>query len=654
MREASCDDDELAYSIQQQLLGDCDYLKILEEKFGLTKIEGELQILRQWPGKPNLKRGKFNKYWHEHLAHFIHLLFPGTFVHPWLMDECWGLEYVIHNRLDIQNLIGSKSSGKSAFMARISLALVAIQPTKTCFYAAAPFKNAAGYTIWGEIRSCFKAMTEAHPWMFPNAAYKTSEQRCDFDTTVFYKSAGFVELVGIENVGKLQGIKAEDPDGGGFLGILADEIGVFPHSDFMGILDNASANDNFLCVTGCNFKSIEKMEGRLCKPTGREYASLSLENDHYWESDYSSFTIRLDGHYQPNILSKRVLWIKLLQERKRLGMERTHGLKGPKYMEQIRSFPNNSMADFFVITRDKIQAHGGFDPVMPDGPATRVAFCDPGFGGDPCKIGIFEYGPARVTDLEGTFRTVQMFRPVAAIETIQLDMELKVDATWISRLRNVAVKPEDVLANITENVTLEHQIALRCGELLSQYGVSRENFGYDGSMRASIVHAMVVMLGPRVHSVDFGGAASDRTNIIMQGKTGKEAYLNAVSEMYFNFAGIIESGAFRGGDMVPAAISQLCRRRWQDREKKKQVQPKSNPKKGASMTGYKEENQGRSPDDSDCLVGAAEIALRKGFSPPLLQRATKSGGLRPFNLSGISGAAATGTLAARGSKRLNR
>lgn len=622
---ASSSDADLAYSIEQQLLGDCDYLNRINDKFGLAPMEAELQVLRQWGKRPDMKRGPFNKYWHEHLAHLMKLLFPGTFVHPWLLDECWAVEMTISQERDVVNLIGSKSSGKSAMIARLSLALVAIHPTKTGFYIAAPYKNAAGYTVWGEVRSCFAQMLNAHPSLFPNAEYQASDQRCDFGVG-FYRSAGFVELVGIDRVGKLQGIKSEDPNEG-FLGVGVDEIGVFPSNDFMDILDNANGNANFLCVTGCNFRSIEGMEGKLCKPDGREYASLSMEKDHFWPSDYNSFTLRLDGHYQPNILAQRVLWIKLLQERKRKAMESTHGARGPKYLEQVRSFPNNSTADSYMTTRDKVQMHGGFDPVLPEGSARKVAFCDPGLGGDPCRFGICEFGPARVQNIEGEWRTMEMFRPVMSFQSIPLNVNQRLDQTWIDRLRKVSVNPSQAIEQIGEKVSLEYQIAVRCAELLMEGGVAKADFGYDGSMRASVVHAMIVIMGNTIHSVDFGGQASERSSILTQGKTAREIYYNVVTEMYFNLVTVIESGAMRGLEMVPAAVAQLCRRRWQERDRRRQVQPKTS-RKGSSMVGYKEENQGRSPDDSDVLAGCVEIAIRKGFRPPLMKSVVDPKGIR--------------------------
>lgn len=614
--------------IEKKLNGDMGFMALLKEKNpGASEFDINLAILKSWGKRPDMKPDKFGQYWHQHFCRFLCDLIPGTFMHPWFMDECWALEYCVANGLDILNLIGSKSSGKSAFIARASIGLVAIAPMWTCFYVAAPYRTAAESTVWGEVRGCFESMLKEHPKLFPKAKYKESDSVCDFGMP-FRKSAGFIELVSVDKVGKLQGIKAEDPNQEkGFLGIAADEIGVFPHDKIIEINDNVSANANYICITGCNFKDVGGVEGKFCMPKEGEYRDLTMEADHWWRSAYNSFTIRLDGHYQPNILCQKVIYGPLLREPKRLAMEEQHGLRGPKYLEQVRSFPNQSMSDFYVTTKDKILACGGFDKLIPSGPTTKIAFCDPGFGGDPCKFGVFEFGSARVMGLDGEIKGVQMFRPTGPIETIKLDTTLVCDHLWVARVkRAVSGDVKNVTLNIGRQVTMEQQIAVHCSELLAKHGIPRTNFGFDGSMRASVVQEMIVILGSSISAIDFGGMASTRVTALSQNREARELYTNAVTEMYFNFAEVVHSGGFREAELIPEAINQICRRKWFESQKKKQIQPKVT-KPGNPIKGYKAENQGKSPDDADTVVGAVEMALRKGFTPPLLRKANSDTGV---------------------------
>lgn len=633
VKNTNVEESILAAWIEGKLMGDMSYIEATCRAHDCEPIEVELSILRGWGGYPTMQKGPYGKYWHQHFANYLKLLIPGTFISPWLVDECRALEIVISQRLDLLNLIGSKSSGKSAFMARAAIGLVTLDHEHTGVFAAAPYKNAAQYTIWGEFRDCFDSAKERHPWLFEGAEYRESDQAFVFGEK-FYKSAARIELVCLDQTGKLQGMKARDPERG-YLIVIADEIGVFPSDKFMDILANINANDNLLVITGCNYRSISGMEGQLCKPYMREYSELNIEIDHEWRSDHSSYTVRLDGHYQPNVLANKVIYTRLLREHKRKNMEEQHGLKGPKYLEQVRSFPNNSMSDYYVTTREKIRSSGGYSELEPEGPTVKVAFCDPGFGGDPCKIAGFEFGAARVYDSDGKATSAQIFRPLTEMETIILDVDQACDAAWVKRVQRVSANPS-MLMNFGEKVSLEQQIAVQAAEFLSRHSIPRTHFGYDGSMRASVVTEMATIIGLSCHAIDFGGQATERTNPTTGEKTAREMYFNFVTEMYFNVANVVHCGGFRGADMIPTAVHQICRRVWWERDKKKQIQPKTSRGQQSGRKGYKEENQGRSPDDADVWAGGLEMALRKGFLPPLMKKGKTKGSANPRSWNDVA------------------
>ena len=164
-----------------------------------------------------------------------------------------------------------------------------------------------------------------------------------------------IELITLDKVGKLHGTKSLDQDIG-WLILICDEIAEFPSSALLDALDNITGNRNLICLTGCNFKNIEGLEGDLCRPEGREYADLDIDLDQDWASNYKSWTWRFDGHLSPNVKAGKLVSKHLLTEDVRQDMEDIHGLRGPKYLEQVRSFPNSSMSDYFVMTKDKLRA----------------------------------------------------------------------------------------------------------------------------------------------------------------------------------------------------------------------------------------------------------------------------------------------------------
>lgn len=548
--------------------------------------------------------------WTQHMLRYQRYNFPTISVDPWFVQKWQIFEKV---RLDGQriggtrkiiNFIGSKNSAKSNFFSMFALLMVSVDPLFTRAFISGPYKSAADATIWGRVGTRFNQMKRAEPelWTKEKVIEKKSDQRFVFDATG--TEAGYIELVTLDKVGKLQGTKSLDPDRG-WLILICDEIAEFPSKALMDALDNMSGNNNFICFTGCNFKNIEGLDGDMCRPEGKEYSELDIDDDIEWPSAYLSWTMRFDGHRSPNVLAKRTIYPYLLREEDRRDMEKIHGSNGPKYLEQIRSFPNSSMSDYYVITRQKIRSAGGYDDFVweEDGRNTNIGFCDPGFGGDPCRIGVFTFGRGRFQDIDGNWHGINIITPIQQIQTIGLDLAQKADEEWLQRLGSLTSR--DMFIKHGAEVSLEQQIAVHCGEFMSQHGIERSHFGYDGSMRASIVHEMTAILGSQIHSVDFGGKATDRQVLAGNREAlANELYYNFVTELYFFFANVVQAGQFRGGDMIPAAIAQICRRPWFTTGAKKQIQPKHD---------YKKDNQGRSPDDADVTVGAFEIARRSGF-----------------------------------------
>jgi hypothetical protein len=599
-------------------MSDPPYLLAILAKGGATPFAIERGILRQW--KPEWSRARGGPFWHEeeiihmrpvppqkvsgwtqHFIRYLRLLLPKMQVNPWLVEMIQAVEqtYFVEGR-KIANFIGSKNSGKTTFFSIMAHVIVSIWPEYSRCYISGPYKSAADATIWGRVSTHFSQIQSSEHHTMVGLKGVPSKGRYVYDDTS--EESGYVELVTLDKVGKLQGAKSMDTERGMLL-LICDEISTFPSRALLDALGNLTGNANFLCMTGCNFRDTEGLEGDLCRPEGREFSELSPEMDFSWKSAHKSMTYRFDGHRCPNVVHNKVIYPYLLREDVRKDMEDIHGLTGPKYLEQIRSAPISTMSDFYVTNRERIKASGAHEPVVWEGEDRRVAFCDPGFGGDPCKIGVFRFGPARIEKTDGTFSTMNAFAPVEPIQTIKLAKDLVADEPWLARLRNVT--QGQMFLRPGSPVTLENQIVVQAAEYCRKHHVPFSMLGFDGSMRAAIVHEFVAVMGPQVVSMDFGGMPTERSNYLVAGKRACDEYANFVTELWFNAGGVLQSGQFRNADMVPAAIAQLCRRSWKHMGAKKQIQPKGD---------FKESNQGRSPDDADVLAGALEMALRSGFA----------------------------------------
>lgn len=538
--------------------------------------------------------------WVQHMIRYQRLMLPDLEMNPWIIKmwrDIFSTIYV-HKR-KIANFIGSKNSGKTNFFAVFVHLMLSIDPDFSRAFISGPYKTAADATIWGRVETRCNQIKAANPRVWGGIQFVSSRQRVIYAESS--GESGYIELITLDKVGKLQGTKSLDP-GRGWLILVCDEIAEFPSAALLDALDNLTGNANFLCLTGCNFKHIEGLEGDLCRPEGREYAELHPDVDQDWASNYKSWTFRFDGHLSPNIIAGAQVSKYLLTDNVRQDMEDIHGINGPKYLEQVRSFPNSSMSDFFVTTREKVRAGGGYDEFKWEGPTPEYgAFCDPGFGGDPCKIGMFRWGQARLQSVDGSWHTGYIFEPTMSFQTIKIDTKMVVDEEWRLRVREIA--GDDSLVRFGAPVTPEQQIAVACAEFLERNKIAKSHFGYDGSMRSSIVHEMVAMLGTTIMSFDYGGKPTDR-EIDSKGTLAADSYFNFNTELYFQFAMVVQAGQFRGGDRVQAAIAQIVRRSWKFTGRKKQITPKAD---------YKAENQGRSPDDADVLVGGLEVAMRLGF-----------------------------------------
>lgn len=286
----------------------------------LTPLEAEKFILKSWQRKwsedpsscpfgqhtdiycfhPRLPKIEVSG-WAQHMLRYQRMVFPNVDINSWIVKMWNDLEKcVFKEKRKIANFIGSKNSGKSNFFAIVVLLLTSIDPDFTRGFVSGPYKTAADATIWGRIETRVANMKVHGHGVWDHVESIPSRSRVVFSENS--GEAGYIELITLDKVGKLQGTKSLDP-ARGWLILICDEIAEFPSAALLDALANLTGNDNFICLTGCNFKNIEGMEGDLCHPEGREYAELNMEEDHDWASNYKSWTFRYDGHLSPNILA---------------------------------------------------------------------------------------------------------------------------------------------------------------------------------------------------------------------------------------------------------------------------------------------------------------------------------------------------------------
>jgi hypothetical protein len=602
------------------------YLEKMKMKHpGLSGFDCERSILRGWKREWSLDRwsGPTKKTWAFHMLRYLKLLFPKQDIHPFMRRQVKAIEvsWWIKGR-EMINYIGSKDSGKTQVMAEISIALLTLDPEFTVIYAATPLLLNAKTTLWGRIGKLWEEMDKSM-WQ---GAKSGNEMMTLLPGN---QQAGFIEKKVFDKVAVMQGAKAPDERGKrGFLILLLDEVALFKNTSFRETLDNLLGKQRLMILTGCNFRDQDGLEGDLCKPIGREYESIGVDEDFYWDSSYNSFTLRLDGHRSPNIQLGYVKYNYLLKEAERARMEEQHGLTGPKYMEQIRSAPCASMASMIVITRADLTARGVFDTdlIWGERDRVRVAFCDPAWGGDEAVIQAFEIGRAHVFASDNKQVPIQIFTPICHPETIRLKVNMPFDREWQNRFE-AAIRGKPYYRDIGKLVTFDQQIVVASYEFLLKHNVPLRNFGYDSSLRGSIVNEFSAIIGDQVVPVDPLQQASDR--IVEHGKTAKEMYGGFLTETWFAVGDLARAGQLRGGTMLTTAIGQLVRRTYNNIGAKKQMEKKDDYRK----------RMGSSPNHADVLVGAVEMARRRGLVIGTRRTPTENPGSILDHLKGLRASA---------------
>ena len=152
-------------------------------------------------------------------------------------------------------------------------------------------------------------------------------------------------------------------------------------------------------------------------------------------------------------------------------------------MRYVRSFPVMGVDTQYMLSMNRLQFGGAYaeegkDFTWTADKKTSVAFCDPGFGGDPAVIWHLKFGKI-VDSRTGEKRDHAHF--VGPPTTIPIDTTLYMGKS---------LDRDDVR-------TPEWQIVEFCSTYCAEKGIPLSNLGYDPSLRGGITRVF------SVHSRDF-------------------------------------------------------------------------------------------------------------------------------------------------------
>lgn len=528
---------------------------------------------------------------HEHRMNAMRLMWPKRIVHAWrekAMESFYRCK--VQKKKELLWL-GSSNSNKTGGMADLLVELWMENPEATSIYITSPYEDATETGIWARVVEQFDAAKALHDHL-PGRVKESDSAIVMFDRNPL----SFIKVVTVDQVGKLVGKKSSNFEAGMMI-IACDELPEFKRGGeaLISVLKNIRSVPNFMLIGAGNFADVNDGLGRLAEPA-REggYESLNVDLDHEWETARGGLAIRFDGHQSPNVLAGKdiIPVVTTIANLKDLEMIEG-GTNTPGYYRYGRSFPMLDFNEYTVTNAVKLRAGGAFEKAdWSSDDLTYGAHCDPGFGGDPCVIAFWRFGQGFD---DGERKMI--------FELCEVPVTIPI---------NVGAKDA-----VDREETVDAQIARKCKEHLDKRKIPYGHFSFDDSMRGGIVQAMMRAMGNSVVAISSAGVASRRIlSAVKQTvdpsakpqerkvRRANDEYQNAATEMHFAVSALVDARQFRGLHLSKEAVRQLCTRKWRWIGKKKQIEIKFD---------FKAHSSGKSPNESDAIVGGVENARRLGL-----------------------------------------
>lgn len=362
--------------------------------------------------------------------------------------------------------------------------------------------------------------------------------------------------------------------------IILDEATAIPPAIWDAVSNLYTYPVEFVLMAMGNIRNRLDAFGRFIEP-GEGWTSVTVDTDE-WEAkpqiEYGGrvpFIVHFDAEKSPNITENRLV-SRHLPQREKVEAARKAAGSSPLYWSNIRGFPPPEGLTKTVFTEVSLVQHDAFGEFkFADGPMTIIGMLDPAFGGND--------------------------RAILTFARMGMTTEGKVSIQ--------AFPPRQLWLDVTSKNTIHYQLAdevIRLCERFDYRGQSYtcplQNLGVDatgeGGGLCSIIERKT---GKRIVWVEFGGAASDDTVNLEDGRPAREVFANKRAEIHFRCRDAVYSGQFKG--VSRDAALELCTMPFDDERKRIVMQAKKD---------YKKEFH-RSPDFGDSLVGLSEVARLRGF-----------------------------------------
>ena len=307
--------------------------------------------------------------------------------------------------------------------------------------------------------------------------------------------------------------------------------------------------------------------GRLSEPKNG-WDSVSVESDE-WETKRGR-CMHLNGLKSPNVREGKIVYPGLFNQND-LDIEADHhGLDSPQYWQQCLGFWPPEGVQKTILTMPMIVKGRAKEQPNFDSSYVLGAALDPAFeGGDRCVLRFFKCGLEEGTQTLG-------LGEIVFIKTKS--------------------SPDD---------PTHYQIVRQVKEECIKRGVEPPMFALDSTGEGGgLLSIFQREWSPEVLGVEFGGRPSKDPVSQTNPKRSDQEYDRRVTELWFSFRLLVQSGQVRGLDEETA--TEFCRR-WYDMK---------GPYISIETKAKMKERTRRSPDLADNAVIGAELFKRRGNLRP--------------------------------------
>lgn len=524
-----------------------------------------------------------------HLQNFIRMTWPDIEFNPWLEDCLRSLteeENVIkigQTRMRFVNWVGSGSSGKTFaaglyaccwFMVDLAMG----KEPRSSVTLTSTSKGIIAQRVWPVIQKCFHE-AKLYPsgdklkWGHMVDSQKMVLGLKGDDTKDAKHSICALAVESGELSKALDKIKGRHTER---MLLVVDEANSTPQAIFECIPNMlTSARELTVLVIG-NAGSRLDPHGQCCEPA-RGWRSITIE-DTQWDTRGVAkwgigpgVCIHFDAAKSPNVIAgrtehKHIYSFERWQQVQRMGEEYKNTLQ---HWSQDRGFWPPDGISTTIFSEAMVISHDGCGKFFWLSSPKPCAALDPAFGGDGCWL---QFG--LLGDIPGNRKGLQLTEGML-----------------------VPFEPESP-------DPIDVQIARYCIKACRDRNVEPGLFGLDATGTGRGVAAFINHLwSNRIHSIEFGGAASSLPASIDDPRASNEVYANRVTELWYSMRDVLVADQLKG--LYPEAIKQACSRTYEFMSRRYKVEPKGDMK---IRLGY-------SPDQCDAISVLVDVCRKNGLTP---------------------------------------